>query len=144
MTQNIYPTPSENNASQGLQYRVNADRKTCEIAGVGTCRDRKMIIPDVIEGYRVTGIGAEAFRGCTDLIAVSIPDSVTEIKEGAFRGCTGLMAVRIPSFTQIIGSLAFSGCVRLSAVGIPASVGFIGKAAFSGVGEVRVDRRSVG
>ena len=144
MTPNIYPTPSEhtdvckNNASQGLQYRLNADRKTCEIVSVGACGDRKIIIPDVIDGYSVTGIGVEAFRGCTDLTAVSIPDSVTEIKDGAFRGCTGLLAVRIPSFTRIIGNLAFSGCVKLVWVGIPASVAFIGKAAFAGVGTVRV------
>ena len=144
MNQMIYSTQGERTEvcektpSQGLQYRINADRTTCEIIGVGTCMDRKMIIPSAIDGYTVTAVGAEAFRGCADLNAVSIPDSVTEIKDGAFRGCTGLMAVRIPSFTRIIGNLAFSGCARLALVGLPASVAFIGKAAFGGVGEVRV------
>ena len=144
MNQNIYSIQGEpveaceKNASQGLQYRVNADRTSCEIIGVGTCKDRKIIIPEVIDGYTVTSVGAEAFRGCADLNAVSIPDSVTEIKDSAFRGCTGLMAVRIPSFARTIGSLAFSGCARLVRVGIPASVAFIGKAAFGGAGEVHV------
>ena len=144
MNQNIYSIQGEpletceKTVSQGLQHRINADRTTCEIIGIGTCKDRKIIIPDAIDGYRVTSVGAEAFRGCADLNAVSIPDSVTEIKDGAFRGCTGLMAVRIPSFARTIGDLAFSGCARLARVGIPASVAFIGKAAFGGVGEVRV------
>ena len=114
----------EKKPSQGLQYRVNPDRKTCEIAGIGSCGDNAIIIPAVIDGYTVTGIGAEAFRGCTDLIAVNIPDSVTEIKDGAFRGCTGLLATKIPSFTKIIGNLAFSGCVKLLWLAIPASVVF--------------------
>lgn len=144
MNQNIYSIQGEpvelceKTASQGLQYRVNADRTTCEIIGVGTCKDRKIIVPNAIDGYTVTGIGTEAFRGCADLDAVSIPDSVTEIKDGAFRGCTGLTAVRMPSFARIIGSLAFFGCVKLARVGISAPVAFIGKAAFGGVGEVHV------
>ena len=144
MNRNIYPIQDEHTEvcekrySQGLQYRVNSDRKTCEIVGIGTCGDRSVIIPDVIDGYTVTGIGTEAFRGCSDLNAVNIPDSVTEIKDGAFRSCTGLLAVKIPSFTKIIGNLAFSGCVKLLWVAIPASVAFIGKAAYAGVGEVRV------
>ena len=68
MNQNIYSIQGEpveaceKNASQGLQYRVNADRTSCEIIGVGTCKDRKIIIPEVIDGYTVTSVGAEAFR----------------------------------------------------------------------------------
>ena len=144
MTSNIYTIQgehtevSEKKISQGLQYRVNPDRKTCEITGIGTCQDRHIIFPDQLDGYTVTGIGAEAFRGCTDLIAANISDSVTEIKDSAFRGCTGLLAVKIPSFTRVIGNLAFSGCAKLLWLSIPASVAFIGKAAFAGVGEVRV------
>ena len=144
MTQNTYMNQGEHTEvcektpSQGLQYRVNPDRKTCDITGIGTCKDRHIIFPDQLDGYTVTGIGEEAFRGCTDLTAVNICDSVTEIKDGAFRGCTGLLAVKISSFTKIIGNLAFSGCAKLPWLGIPASVAFIGKAAFAGIGMVRV------
>ena len=43
----------------------------------------------------VTTIGAGAFRNCTELQELILPESVTEIGDGAFRGCSGLTEVTI-------------------------------------------------
>ena len=50
----------------------------------------ELVIPDTIEGNPVTTIGTFAFRFCTGLTNITIPDSVTSIGEGAFFGCSGL------------------------------------------------------
>lgn len=50
-------------------------------------------IPARINDVPVTGIGARAFANCTQLTSVTIPKSVTSIKEGAFSGCTKLKDV---------------------------------------------------
>lgn len=89
-----------------------------------------VIIPSQYKGIAVTGIGYEAFRGYTDLTAVTIPDSVTVIGEGAFRSCTGLTAVTIPDSVTSIGVGAFNSCVGLTSVTIPASVTSVGYLAF--------------
>ena len=54
----------------------------------------KLVIPAVIQDggawYRVTRIGDGAFRYCSGLTSVTIPDSVTCIDYGAFSYCTSL------------------------------------------------------
>ena len=103
----------------------------------------------------IRGIGPGAFRDCSGLTNVTIPDSVTSIGGSAFSGCSGLTSVTIPqcvmtlkdtfpsSYQSIrnvvvqdgvmsIGVRAFSGCSGLKSVTIPNSVTNIGDNAFSG------------
>lgn len=80
----------------------------------------------------VTSIYNNAFVGCTGLTAVTIPNSVTSINNNSFVGCTGLTAVTIPNSVTEIGENAFSGCSNLTSIIIPESVTSIGQFAFSG------------
>lgn len=64
-------------------------------------------IPETINGEKVVYID-DAFRDCTGLTGVYIPDSVTEIRQDAFRGCTGLLCVRIPDAMTKMGIDAFT------------------------------------
>ena len=72
--------------------------------------EANLIIPAEIGGYKVTEIGMEAFRNCTFLISVTIPDSVTSINSGAFDNCTSLTSISIPNSVTSIGGVVFSGC----------------------------------
>ena len=96
----------------------------------------KMTIPDVVTNdsisYKVTGIGDNAFNGCTGLTSVEIPNSVTSIGDNAFYQCTGLASVEIPNSVKSIGDNAFSGCSGLNSLTIGNSVKSIGYAAFGG------------
>ena len=49
---------------------------------------------------------------------MTIPDSVTNIKNGAFYECTSLETITIPDSVTEIGSYAFSGCKNLSSVAL--------------------------
>ena len=53
--------------------------------------------------YTVTSIGVYAFRSCTGLTSVTIPNSVTSIGVYAFSRCTGLTSVTIPNSVTTIG-----------------------------------------
>ena len=82
--------------------------------------------------YSVTTIGSSAFKGCTSLTSVAIPNSVTTIDNYAFRDCSSLASVTIPNSVTTIGSYAFDGCSSLASVSIPNSVTTIDNEAFYG------------
>ena len=46
-------------------------------------------------------------------ISVSIPNSITSIREGGFEGCSSLTSITIPNSVTSIGGNAFSGCRSL-------------------------------
>ena len=75
---------------------------------------RNVVIPEAIEGIKVTRIGSRAFehqpRGnSTPLINVIIPDTVTCIESYAFKG-NRLKSIIIPDEVTSIESFAFMGC----------------------------------
>ena len=71
-----------------------------------------------------------AFRDCTSLTSVTIPNSIKIIGDGAFSGCKSLTSVTIPNSVTEIGSNAFEGCSALASVTIPNSVTEIGNYIF--------------
>lgn len=66
-----------------------------------------------------------------DKTMIEVVPGVTRIAESAFKNCTLLKQVSIPNTVTSIGSLAFSGCSTLSSITIPASVGEIANNAFN-------------
>ncbi len=95
-----------------------------------------IVIPEKItfngKDYPVTRIEERAFRGCSSLISITIPNSVTSIGNSAFYGCYNLVSIIIPSSVTSIEEDAFYLCSSLTSVTIPNSVTSIGAGAFSG------------
>jgi len=90
----------------------------------------KANIPHTIKGVTVTSIGGSAFRYCTSLTSVTIPDGVTSIGEYTFSWCTSLTSATIPDSVTSIGEFAFHNCKSLTSMTIPRSVVSIGYDAF--------------
>ena len=65
------------------------------------------------ENSSLTTIGGSAFRGCTALTELTLPDGIQTIYGNAFRDCTALTSVYLPDSVSYMASSAFSGCANV-------------------------------
>ncbi len=74
---------------------------------------------EVVNGVKY--IGALAFSGCSSLLQVKLPETLTSIGKKAFSGCSVLESVILPSNLKSIGNGAFSE-TGLKRINIPNSI----------------------
>ena len=121
-----------------LEYKVIGYGYEVEVVKSDRRGEGEIIIPEVVyyqkwgKSFKVTRIKNNAFSSCSNITAISIPNSVTHIEDYAFSGCSGLKAINIPNSVTYIGEYAFSSCSGLKAINIPNSVTSIGNYAFDG------------
>ena len=63
-----------------------------------------------------SNIGAYAFYSCYKLEAFSIPAGVTTIMDGTFSYCSSLTEITIPESVESIGASAFYGCEKMESL----------------------------
>ena len=90
---------------------------------------------DSYSSITVTGIEPQTFAGNKDIVAVVLPDTITEIPAGAFKGCTSLKAV-VGKNIKTIGAKAFQNCTSLESFTVDSMVESIGNGAFENAGKV--------
>lgn len=105
------PTPTTPASTSIYTYEVLSDG-TIRITSCQTS-DVNLVIPDTIDGYTVTEIGANAFANQTSIQMVKFPANLKQIGVKAFANCTGLLEVTLPDTIQGAGQLCFSGCTAL-------------------------------
>ncbi len=64
----------------------------------------------------MTTIPTAAFRQCTELTGVYIPDGVIKINGAAFADCENLEKYRVPQSVEFIGAYAFTNCDGLKSI----------------------------
>ena len=101
------------------EYTVSENKVT--ITGY-TGNSPQVVIPSKIKGYVVEKIGEEAFRYCSSLESVTIPDTIKEIESLAFEDCTSLVKVIGGNNLEKIGDLVFWGCTHLESIVLSSSI----------------------
>lgn len=76
------PTP-------GLVYTLSDDGSSYLVTGyTGTATE--VYIPATYDSRPVSGIGDYAFRDCSSITSITIPDSITSVESNAFYHCDSL------------------------------------------------------
>ena len=78
----------------------------------------------------ITEIGDEAFEYCSGLTSLTLPAGITSIGDDAFYGCSGLTSITIPNGVTQIDKNAFRDCTGLTSLNLPANIKRIGESAF--------------
>ena len=71
-----------------IQFTLRGSSYAITDASFSDIKD--ITIPSTFRGVPVTEISAEAFKNCTSLISIKIPDSITYVGKDAFKGCNNL------------------------------------------------------
>lgn len=104
-----------------VEPHVSLSALSCEAGEDGTltitdCAEGArgdLYIPETIDGYKVTAIGAEAFMDCRQITSISIPDTVTAIGSKAFMECDSLAEIVIPDSVTELGDSTCRYCDNL-------------------------------
>lgn len=141
---------ANNNITDNFSYNILEDGTVEITAYTGT--KTALSIPDTINGYTVSRIGAFAFKNNSTLLTVTIPSTVTsigayafadssvrtikgcehlkKIDDSAFSGAIGLRNIAFTEDLEIIGNSAFLGCRNIFSIALPEGLTSIGTRAF--------------
>ncbi len=137
------------NANASYSYTLSGDKATITKVNPGTGKSARVSspfalnvmamenedsycldIPSEVDGYEVEAVNTDLFDNKTEVFAVTVPDTVTTIKEGAFQDCTALKQVFLENGLKTIETNAFAGCEDLSIINVPDTVNIINENAF--------------
>ena len=126
------PTGTASYGDYEYDYTINTEDGTATITKFRALVDGSydIIIPTDFGRSPVTAIGDDAFRGCSALKKVTIPQSVTSIGDSAFAGCHNLDSVTIKDAATSIGNRAFTECPLTTTLSLGKKITTIGDEAF--------------
>lgn len=86
------------------------------------------------ENAQLKSIGQRAFMGCTQLVAVRMPNSVTSVGSYAFSGCTNLATLILSNELTSLPTYMCENCYNLSEIHLPDKLNTVSSYCFDMLG----------
>ena len=116
-----------------LNFRLYTEKsgdKYYALVGFTKNQQKTLTIPAIFKDLPVRVIADGAFKGCSEITSLSIPEGITVIGKLAFDDCDKITEVVIPDSVISLGERAFSDCDTLASVSIGDGVHTISESAF--------------
>lgn len=97
-------------------YIIEVDQNNKATIKAYTGEEQKLKLPNVIDGVEVVGIADRAFYQNTNIVSVSLPDTINSIGEESFAQCPNLSTMYINANVEYIGDDAFKDSDNLVAL----------------------------
>jgi len=108
--------PIKESPVEDFEYQVNGGNVIItKYKGVDTL----VGIPEKIEQKDVVQIEEAAFKGNTNIVSVSFPNTIVSIGHQAFAQCASLTTVKLSDTLETIHGEAFRDCTNLSTITLP-------------------------
>ena len=111
-------------------YEDAPDGKYVRFYTEGLMDSETLTIPETVDDKPVKGIRGDVFCS-TDLVSVTLPNTIDTIRGHAFEDCHMLTTINLPTSLRSLGGHAFDGCNNLQHVVFPQSLRHIGGYAFN-------------
>lgn len=122
---------------EGLTFLVTGEGEAACTGYEGTMPEGELDIPSTVSdeagnNYSVTQINSSAFKDCTQLHRVSLPEKLISIGWWAFQGCSSLEEIVFPESVSTLSACAFKNCTGLTQIKIPVNLSSCGESVFYG------------
>ncbi len=97
----------------------------------------KGIVSEIVIRPGTVKICVDAFRNCTGLTVVTLPESLEELEDRAFQNCRRLREIVLPKQLEKVGYRAFDECIKLHII-LEADDPNIGRQCFMNTATVRI------
>ena len=139
-TLSLLPSRTTCTLDNGVQYELKIlTLSTAEIIKYNCFSEKNVVIPSIIEGKKIVGIGKDSFRSHSEIEYVRISEGVRYVNDGAFADCYNLKSFLIPQSLVRLGTefgsdLENTGVFERTALEhiiLPRGIRYIGKRAFN-------------
>ncbi len=128
----FYPLYQSNDESELVDFELSASNYT--MTGIESLSGN-LVIPEkfLYKGveYKITSIAESAFANNTELISVTMPDTITKVGASAFSQCKNLESVILSNNVTRIEKKTFYDCYNLKHISFSINLKYIGDYAFN-------------
>ena len=85
-------------------------------------KDKTTLTRVAFTGNFVTNLYNNLFDGCTGITSISLPETLQSINGYAFRNCSKLSEIVVPEGVTTVGEHCFENCISLTSVSLPTTL----------------------